>query len=442
MLDSKPFILFFKYVIPSMLGFLAISSASIIDGYFVGNYIGSVSLAAITVSFPLFNILFGFALMFAVGSSVITGKLMGEGNKEEASNVFSKAIYVIVVLSISLNLLLYLNIDNILDLINVKDQLRVETLNYLPIILKFLPFLMIGITLDYFVRVDENPNLSFLALLVSSLINIVLDYIFIVKFDWGINGAAYATGISQVFIFLVLIPHFFLKKTTLRLVKPRGSFLSMFNALKNGSSEFVNESSVGITILVFNYILLKTFGPLGIASFTIIGYFITISIMTSFAVSDSLQAIISKNFGAQYFNRMKSFLKLGVVSILCVEIFLTLFAIITPESLINIFLNDSDIKTKQITIEFISYIWPAFIFSGLNLLASAYLTSIQKPLYSGLIAIMRSLIFPIIFIFILPLIFGNIGIFIALSCAEILTFIFAFRFFMLNRPSVLSRVSK
>ncbi len=439
MLESKPLILFFKYVIPSMLGFLAVSSASIIDGYFVGNYVGSVSLAAISVSFPLFNLLFGFALMFAVGSSVITGKLMGEGNKEEASNVFSKAIYIIVVLSISLNLLLYLNVDKVLDLINVKDELRVETLNYLPIILKFLPFLMVGITVDYFVKVDENPNLSFLALVISSLVNIILDYIFIVKFDWGINGAAYATGTSQLVILLVLLPHFFMKKTTLRLIKPRGSFLSIFNALKNGSSEFVNESSVGITILVFNYILLKTFGPLGIASFTIVGYFITISIMTSYAVSDSLQAIISKNYGAKYFNRMKSFLKLGLISILCVEIVLTLFVIITPESLINIFINDNDIKTKEITINFISYIWPAFIFSGLNMLASAYLTSIQKPLYSGLIAIMRSFIFPMIFIFSLPFIFGNVGIFIALSCAEIVTFIFAFRFFMKNRPSVLAK---
>lgn len=425
-----------------MLGFLAISSASIIDGYFVGNYVGSVSLAAITVSFPLFNILFGFSLMFAVGSSVITGKLMGEGNKAEASNVFSKAIYVIVVLSVVLNFLLYVNVENVLDVINVKEELRVETLKYLPVILNFLPFLMVGITVDYFVKVDENPNLSFLALLLSSSVNILLDYLFIVKFNWGISGAAYATGISHTMILLVLMPHFFLKHTTLRLVKPRGSFLTIFNALKNGSSEFINESSVGITILVFNYILLKTFGPLGIASFTIVGYFITISIMTSFAVSDSLQAIISKNYGAQYFHRMKSFLKLGLVSILSVEIVLTLFVIITPETLINIFINESDIKTKEIAITFISYVWPAFIFSGLNMLASAYLTSIQKPLYSGLIAIMRSLIFPMIFIFILPFIFGKIGIFLALSCAEIVTFIFAFRFFMLTRPSVLSKIAE
>jgi putative MATE family efflux protein len=439
MLNSKPFILFLKYVIPSMLGFMAISSASIIDGYFIGNYVGSISLAAINVSLPMFNILFGFALMFAVGSSVITSKLLGEGNKEEASNVFSKAFYVIVLISVTLNLLLYLNLEYILDLLNVKNELRAETLKYLPIILKFMPFLMIGITIDYFVKVDESPNLSLLALALSSVVNIVLDYTFIVKFDWGISGAAYATGISQMCILLVLLPHFFLKKGSLKLIKPKGDFQSIFNALKNGFSEFINQSSVGITILIFNYILLKTFGPLGIASFTIIGYFIAISTMASFAVSNSLQSIISKNYGAQYFDRMKSFLKLGLVSILGIEILLTLFVLITPESLINIFIKDSDIKTKEITIEFISYAWPAFIFSGLNMLSSSYLTAIQKPLYSGLVAIMRSFIFPITFIFLLPFVFGNIGIFIAVSCAEIVTFIFALRFFMLTRPSVLAK---
>jgi putative MATE family efflux protein len=442
MLESKPYILFFKYLIPSMLGFLAISSANIIDGYFVGNYVGYVSLAAINISFPLFNILFGFALMFAVGNSVITAKLMGEGNIKEASNVFTKSIYTIVILAIILNFSLYMNIDRVLDFINVQDELRDETLKYLPVILKFLPFLMIGITVDYFVKVDENPNLSFIALVLSSLVNVILDYIFIVKFNWGISGAAYATGISEIVILIVLLPHFFLKNSTLRLVKPKGSFFNIFNALKNGFSEFINESSVGITILIFNYVLLKNFGALGIASFSIVGYFITISILTSFAVSDSLQAIISKNYGAQYFNRMKSFLRLGLISIICIEIVLTLFVIISPELLINIFIKGNEHKTKEMTIEFLSYVWPAFLFSGLNMLATAYLTSIQKPLYSGLIAIMRSLIFPITFVFTLPFIFGNVGIFMALSCAEVLTFIFAIRFFMKNRPGILSRISE
>lgn len=434
MLETKPFILFLKYAIPSILGLLAISSASIIDGYFIGNYIGSTGLAAINISYPITTILFGLALMFAVGSSVIVGKLMGEKNIKEASNLFSKAMISVTLISIVTSFILYINLENILHLLNVQNELKDKTLSYLPILLLFLPFLMSAIVLDYFVRVDENPNLSFLALFLSSITNIVLDYIFIVKYGYGMEGAAYATGISQTFIIILLIPHFFSKKSTLKLIKPKGSWKAILTASKNGASEFINESSAGITVMIFNYIMLQSFGAQGVASYTIVGYFIMISVMVSFAIADALQPIISKNYGALYFQRIKSFLKLGFISILLIETILTLLALIFPETLINIFLENSELETKRITIEFISYAWPAFLFLGLNILITSYLTSIQKPLYSILIAILRSLILPIFFIITLPFAFGNIGIFMALAVSEFLTFIIAIIFFIKNYP--------
>jgi putative MATE family efflux protein len=439
MLETKPYILFFKYVIPSVLGLLAISSASIIDGYFIGNYVGAVGLASINISYPITTILFGLALMFAVGSSVIVGKLMGEKNRNDASNIFTKSIISVSLISIIICILLYFNVGNILDILNIEGELKSKTLDYLPILLIFLPFLMTAIVLDYFVRVDENPNLSFAALFLSSLLNVILDYIFIVKFDWGISGAAYATGISQAAIIFILLPHFFRKKATLKLVKPVGSWMSILNAAKNGASEFINESSAGITVLIFNYIMLKNFGATGVASYTIIGYFIMISVMVSFAISDALQAIISKNYGALYFERIKSFLKLGFISIIVIEMIITLLVLLIPETLINIFLQNSEIETKKITIEFISYAWPAFLFLGLNIIITSYLTSIQKPVYSISIAVLRSLIFPIFFIVSLPYIFGTKGIFMALAISELLTFIIALRFFIKNRPDLIAK---
>lgn len=441
MLETKPYILFFKYVIPSILGLLAISSASIVDGYFVGNYVGAIGLASINISYPITTILFGLALMFAVGSSVMVGKLMGEKNTKDASNVFTKSIISVTIISIVVCVLLYLSLGNILDILNVQDELREKTLLYLPILLVFLPFLMSAIVLDYFVRVDENPNLSFAALFLSSVINIVLDYIFIVKYDWGIEGAAYATGISQAAIILILIPHFFSKKATLKLVNPKGSWISVLNAAKNGISEFVNESSAGITVLIFNYIMLKNFGATGVASYTIIGYFIMISVMVSFAISDALQPIVSKNYGALYFDRIKSFLKLGFLTIIIIETIITLTVIIIPETLINIFLESSELETKRITVEFISYAWPAFLFLGLNILITSYLTSMQKPLYSVIIALLRSLILPVLFIITLPQVFGNVGIFMALAVAEFLTFIVASYIFINNRPTLIKKRS-
>lgn len=434
MLNTKPYIIFFKYAIPSILGLLAISSASIIDGYFIGNYVGAIGLASINISYPITTILFGLALMFAVGSSVLVGKLMGEKSTEEASDVFTKSIISVSLISILVCFVLFLSIGSILDILNVQNELREKTFLYLPILLVFLPFLMTAIVLDYFVRVDENPNLSFIALFLSSIVNILLDYIFIVKLDWGISGAAYATGISQATIILILLPHFFSKRATLKLVKPIGSWLSVLNAAKNGSSEFINEASAGFTVLIFNYIMLNNFGATGVASYTIIGYFILISIMVSFAISDSLQPIISKNYGAEQFTRIKSFLKLGFISIIIIEVLITLLVLLLPEVFINIFLETSETKTKEITLEFISYAWPAFIFSGLNILITSYLTSMQKPIYSVTIAIIRSLVLPILFIITLPFIFGNIGIFMALALSEFLTFILAVYIFMKNSP--------
>lgn len=437
MLNTKPLILFFKYAIPSILSLLAISSASIVDGYFIGNYVGSIGLAAINISHPLLTILFGFALMFAVGSSVIVGKLMGENKKEEISNIFTKSIISISLIGIFLSLLLYLNLELFFDLFKVEDILKEKTLLYLPIILFFLPFLMTAIVLDYFVRVDENPTLSFLALVISAFTNIVLDYLFIVKYEFGLIGAAYATGISYVIIIFILIPHFFSKKTTLKLVKPRGNWFNIINTLKNGFSEFINESSIGITVLVFNYIMLKNFGTQGVASYTIIGYLIMISILLSFAISDSMQPIFSKNYGAQNFDRIKSFFKIASISILLIELLMTVLILTIPDTLINLFLKDSEQETKEITLEFITYAWPAFLFSGLNILITSYLTSIQKASLSALIALLRSLILPVSAIFILSYIFGNIGIFMALSVAEFITFLIAIKIFMKNNPNLI-----
>lgn len=434
MLETKPYIVFFKYIIPSLLGLLAISSASIVDGYFIGNYVGSTALGAINISYPITTILFGLALMFAVGSSVIVGKLMGEKNSSEASNIFTKSIISVSIVSIVVCLFLFMNLGFFLDLLNVEGELRAQTFNYLPILLVFLPFLMTAIVLDYFVRVDENPNLSFLALLASSALNILLDYIFIVKYEWGIMGAAYATGISQVAIIIVLIPHFFSKKASLKIIKPYGSWMSMLKTLKNGASEFINESSAGITVMVFNYIMLQNFGAQGVASYTIIGYFIMISLMISFAISDGLQPIVSKNFGAKYFHRIKSFLKLGFLTIIVIQTIITLLILTIPDVLVGIFLNDSEIQTKEITIEFISYAWPAFLFLGVNILITSYLTAIQKPMYSAVIAILRSLILPILFIFLLSYTFGNKGVFMALAVTEFITFIIAITIFISNSP--------
>ncbi|QKF66382.1 MATE family efflux protein [Arcobacter venerupis] len=416
---------FFQYSIPSVLGMLAISSASIVDGFFIGNYVGDFGLAAINISFPIFSLLFGFALMLAIGSSVTTGKLIGEGDIKSASMIFSKTMICITLFSFLSCTVLFLNVETILHLFGADENLTKIAIEYLSIILIFIPFLMIGVVLDYFVRVDNRPNLAFVALLSSAIINVVLDWFMIVYLQKGIFGAALATGISQLTLLIILLPHFFSKKATLKFVKPIGSYIQIIKASYNGASEFVNEISIGITTLIFNYVMIKNFNIEGVAAFTVINYLLMIGIMISFGISDSLQPIISKNFGAKENKRIEEFLKLSFITASIVGFIMIVLILFIPDTLANIFLEDTNYKTKQIVLNFATFIWIAFIFNGINLVISAYFTAIHRPLHSMIIAVSRSFIFPIFFIFTLPFLFDLNGIFMAIPMAEFISFIIA-----------------
>lgn len=416
---------FFQYSIPAVLGMLAISSAGIVDGFFIGNYVGDSGLAAINISFPIFSLLFGFALMLAIGSSVISGKLIGEGDIKSASLIFSKTMVCITFFSFLTCTVLFLNIETILHLFGADEKLTKIAIEYLSIILIFIPFLMIGVVLDYFVRVDNRPNLAFVALLLSALINVILDWFMIVYLQKGIFGAALATGISQLTLLIILLPHFFSKKATLKFVKPIGSYIQIIKASYNGASEFVNEISIGITTLIFNYVMIKNFNIEGIAAFTVINYLLMIGIMISFGISDSLQPIISKNFGAKENKRIEKFLKLAFIITGLVGVVMILLLIFIPDTLANIFLEDNNYKTKEIVLSFATFIWVAFLFDGINLVISAYFTAIHKPLHSMIIAVSRSFIFPVFFIFTLPVLFDLNGIFMAIPMAEFFTCIIA-----------------
>lgn len=427
--------IFFQYSIPSVLGMLAISSANIVDGFFIGNYVGDFGLAAINITLPIFSLLFGFALMLAIGSSVISGKLIGEGDVKNASIVFSKTIVSIALFSFIACTVLFLNIETILYLFGADEKLTKIAIEYLSVMLIFIPFLMIGIVLDYFVRIDNRPNLAFIALLSSAIINFILDWFMIVYLEKGIFGAALATGISQLALLVILLPHFFSKKATLRFVKPLGSYVEIIKACYNGASEFVNEISIGIMTLIFNYIMIKKFGVEGIAAFTVIEYLLFIGIMISFGISDSLQPIISKNFGAKENKRIDEFLNLAFISTSLVGVAMIVFIIFIPDTLADIFLEDTNQKTKQLVLNFAAFIWIIFLFDGINLVISSYLTAIHKPLASMIIALSRSFIFPVLFIVTLPFLFDTQGIFLAIPMAEAITFVIAIILFRKFSPS-------
>jgi putative MATE family efflux protein len=429
---------FFHYAIPSVIGMLAVSSAVIIDGIFVGNFIGANALAAINISMPAFALFAAVVFMLAVGGSVMCGKFIGEGNLEAASAIFSKTVYAVLIITLVVSVFFLLFLDQLVSTLGANEDLHGLVKDYMRIIVFAAPLLVLGLTLDYFVRVDSRPILASGVLIAFAIINISLDYLFIVRLGWGIKGAAWATAIAEGSIFFMLLSHWFSSRCTLKRIPilecHRDGWKDVRKAAYNGFSEFANEMSIGLITLLFNWVMITRLGVEGVAAFTIISYLLYIGLEICYGVSESLQPTVSKNLGARQPQRISRFLLVAVLSCFTIGVLLSGMFLLIPETLIALFLRAGEDHTVEIALTFIALFWPAFLFNGMNITFASYFTSLHKPLQSASIALSRSLVLPVLGLVFLPIWFGDNGVFIAIPVAEAITFVLAIILVNRNRP--------
>ena len=428
---------FLHYAVPSVVGLLAVSSAFMVDGIFVGNYVSTTALAAINIAMPVWSALFAIITMLAIGSAVMCGKYMGEGDIFSAKDIFTKSLFCSLIIALLSCLLGILFLDSLVIALGASLTLTSLVSDYLLIILAFSPAFLLGFHLLYFVRIDSNPMLASASLIVSAILNVGLDWLFIVQLEMGIAGAAYGTGIAHASVLLALLPHFLRQSSQLKLIPLAGSWSDIPKALANGVSEFANEISVGLTTLLLNWIMITRLGVEGVAAFTIVNYLFFVGLMTFYGIGESLQPLISKNYGARQANKMSKFVLVALFSTVFVAIVLCVLLLTIPHVLIGFFLKPGETASLEIATRFITFFWPAFIFSGLNITLSEYFTACHKPLLSASIALFRSLFLPLVLLLTLPLWLGDVGIYISIPIAEFLTFVMALAFINKNRPAQL-----
>jgi Na+-driven multidrug efflux pump len=426
---------FFHYAIPSVIGMLAVTSAGIIDGIFIGNFVGSAALAAVNISMPAWAVFASMVFMLAVGGSVTCGKFLGEGNLPAASAIFSKTLYASFAVAVVISGACLLFLEQVVTLLGANEDLHGLVSDYMRIILFFAPVLIVALTLDYFVRVDGRPFLASAALVFYAVVNIALDWWFIVELGWGIKGAAWATVLAEVSIFFILITHLFSPRCSLKLVAVRRGWGEVLRAAYNGFSEFANELSIGLITLLFNWVMITRLGVEGVAAFTIIGYLLMIGLEVCYGISESLQPTVSKNLGARQAQRVVQFTSAAVASAFAIGLIVSALFLLAPKVLISIFLGPGEDATVEIALAFIALFWPAFLFNGMNITFASFFTAMHKPMQSAVIAVSRSLVLPAIGLLLLPRWLGDAGVFLAIPVAEALTFMVALVLVFKYRPA-------
>ena len=387
---------------------------------------------------PILSIIFALSDMIAVGASVKVATALGEKKEEYARNLFSSAIFTTIGIGFIVSILSVFVLHPILFHL-IKDQALAElAFDYIKYFIYALPIIMPLYALDNFLRISGKANLSMGINVIVSLLNIFLDWLFIVHFKAGIASAAFASIISMTIGAIASFMPFIRKKITLYFTKPKISKEDFIGIFYNGSSEFFGTTASSIIGIIANAILLSLGGSLAVASYSIVLYIDTFLIGTIYGITDSMQPAISYNNGANYTVRVNKFYKL--IRNVIVSISLLSFAaiIMFPEKLTLLFSNEEDRELIDLTIKALLMFAPSYIFTWFNRLSSEFLTALDLPKESLIIMGFETIVFPLISLLILVPTLGVSGVFLAHSTSAALTMIISFKIWNKSKDKYLS----
>ncbi|MBD3592534.1 MATE family efflux transporter [Bacteroides sp. GM023] len=431
--------LFRKLLIPTVLGMIFSAIFVITDGIFVGKGIGSDALAAVNITAPLFMITAGIGLMFGVGASVVASIHLSQGKRKVASINVTQALMFSTLLILIMSALCFYYIEPLAKLLGSSDRLLPLAVEYMAWYLPFLVFYEILNIGMFCIRLDGSPTYAMMCNAVAAILNIILDYIFIFEFGWGMMGAAFATSLGTVVGGLMTLVYLLKFSRSLHLCRIKLSIKSMMLTLRNvgymiklGSSAFISEASIACMMFLGNYVFIHYLGEDGVAAFSIACYFFPIIFMVYNAIAQSAQPIISYNFGAGQPDRVRKTLHLAIRTALICGISFFIITVLCRQNIVSLFI-DRSYEAFDIAVNGIPYFGVGFIFFAFNMVGIGYYQSVERGQRATIITLLRGVVFMLIGFLVLPKILGIPGIWLAVPFAELLTMLYIIGIYFKDR---------
>lgn len=422
-----------RFTLPSVAMMVFTSIYDIVDGFFVSNFVGATPFAALNLIFPFVMIIGAVGFMVGVGGTALVSKILGEGDKKKANEVFSWLIYLLIAAGTVLSIIGIIFMKQAALLLGADADMLPHCVTYGRILLiGMVPFMLQNVFQSFLVCA-ERPKFGLWITVATGVCNMVLDALFMAVFHWGIWSAAAATAFSQLIGGLVPLIYFFSpNKSLLRLVKPVPHMRAVAKACTNGASEFVTNISYSIITILYNFQLMKFAGESGVAAFGVLTYtgFIFVAVFLGYAIGSA--PLFGFNHGAKNRSELHNLFGKSMRLIALAGVILTAvsIAVAYPVSLLYV---GYDKSLFQMTVH--GYIIYSFSFlpCGFNIFASSLFTALNNGLISAVISFSRTLVFQVLAIFLLPLLFGLDGVWFANVLAEFLALGVSIFFFMSQR---------
>ena len=422
-----------RFTLPSICMMVFTSIYGVVDGLFVSNFAGKTPFAAINLVMPFIMILGGMGFMIGTGGTALVSKLMGEGKKDEANSTFSMMVLFTLLLGIVLSAVGFLTMRPVSYFLGATDAMIDDCVLYGRIVTGFTFAFMLQNVFQSFFIAAEKPRLGLIVTVAAGVTNMVLDALFIAVFNWGVAGAAIATGLSQCVGGVLPLIYFLRPNDSLLRMRPTSLRLRpILQACGNGSSELMSNISSSLVGMLYNFQLMRLIGADGVSAYGVLMYvqFIFVAIFIGYSIGSA--PVVSFHFGAQNHGELKSLLRKSVLLMSSGGVLLTVAARLLAALLAHLFVGYDAVLFDLTTHAFRLFSW-SFLLAGFNIFTSGFFTALNNGAISAAISFLRTLVFQTASVLILPLLLGVDGIWWAITVAEIFAFLISLLFLFLKR---------
>lgn len=405
----------------------------VVDGLFVSNFVGKTPFAALNLIMPFIMILGGMGFMIGTGGTALVSKIIGEGDREKADKTFTMVIIFAVIFGAVLTAVGMSVVRPVSYLFGATDDLIEDCVLYGRICVGFTAFFMLQSIFHSFLVAAERPMLGLLVTFIAGCANAVFDALFIVAFEWGIAGAAVATGIGQVLGGIIPLVYFARKNSSLlKLTKTKLELKPILKTCGNGSSELLTNVASSVVSILYNFQLMKYLGEDGVSAYGVLMYvqFVFLAMEIGFSIGSA--PIVGYNYGAKNDAELKNVFKKSMIIVGIAGVVLSGLAQALAVPIAKLFVG-YDKRLYELTVYAFRLFSFAFVFSGINIYSSGFFTALNNGLVSAILSLLRAFVFQIAFVFLLPHFFNVDGIWWAMFATEVAAFIVAVIFFIAMR---------
>ncbi len=417
--------LLIKFSIPGIIGMLVNAFYNVVDRIFVGNGVGSLGIAAITVAFPVMLLLMAFSMLIGVGASTLVSIRLGQQKKEEAEQIIGNALVLSVSIAIVISAASLIFLEPLLRLCGASDAVLPYARDFTTIILLGSVFQIVSMGMNNFIRAEGNPKIAMYTMLIGALLNCVLNPIFIFGLGLGIRGSALATVVSTLVSASWVMWHFIGGRSTLKIrVENFRIRLDIATSIISiGLAPFAMQLAASLVNVILNTGLKIYGGDIAISGMGIVSSIMTLFLMPLFGINQGLQPIIGYNFGARKYNRVKQALKEGIFAGVAIASLGFIVTRVFPVQLVSLFTeNDTaliafGVKAMKINLVLLPII-------GFQVVGANYFQAVGKPIQAAFLGLSRQVLVLIPTLLILPRFLGITGVLAAGPVSDLIAAIF------------------